>query len=368
MRVRDLPAVKRLVIKVGSTSLTGDDGVLDERQVSALASQIAAARQSGVSCVLVSSGAIAAGITPLGLKRRPGDMATLQAAASVGQGLLVHAYQRAFSRRNVVAAQVLLTQEDFVRRTAYVNARTTLQRLLDLGAVPIVNENDAVATEEIRFGDNDRLAALVANLVHADLLVLLSDVDGLYSDDPRRGRGDLLDRVDDVDALEGLRAGRSRSAIGSGGMASKIESVRIATSSGVGVVIANARRRRVVADVLAGKHAGTYFPARAGRAPSRKLWIAFARAPRGTLFVDRGAMDALVGGGKSLLPAGITRCEGEFESGDAVEIAGPDGIVFGKGLVNYAAAEIPEIIGRRTREGGREVIHRDSLMILRGAR
>jgi glutamate 5-kinase len=264
----------------------------------------------------------------------------------------------------MTSAQVLLTQDDFVRRKAYVNARNTLQRLLDLGTVPIVNENDAVATEEIRFGDNDRLAALVANLVHADLLLLLSDVDGLYSDDPRRRGGRLLERVDDVAALDGLRAGRSRSGLGSGGMASKIESARMATASGVGVVIANARRPNVMRGLLAAEAVGTYFPPRAQRVSSRKLWIAFALSPRGTLFVDRGAMDALVGGGKSLLPAGITRCEGDFESGDAVEIAGPDGAVFGKGLVNYASAEIPSILGRRIREGGREVVHRDSLVIL----
>jgi glutamate 5-kinase len=288
----------------------------------------------------------------------------LQAAASIGQGLLVHAYQRAFSRRRLTVGQVLLTQDDFVRRKAYVNARTTLQRLLDLGVVPIVNENDAVATEEIRFGDNDRLAALVANLVHAELLALLSDVDGLYSEDPKRGRGVLLDRVEDVASVGGVRARGSRSGLGSGGMASKIESVRIATSSGVGVVIANARRPKVVTDLVAGESVGTYFPARGGRAPSRKLWIAFARTARGTLFVDRGAVDALVRGGKSLLPAGITRFEGDFEMGDAVDIAGPDGAVFGKGLVNYKASEIPAILGRSIREGGREVVHRDSLVIL----
>lgn len=362
---RQLPRVQRLVIKVGSTSLTASGGALDEAQVGALASQIGEVRRGGVACVLVSSGAIAAGLAPLGLKRRPSDIPTLQAAASVGQGLLVHAYQRAFSRRRLTAGQVLLTQDDFIRRKAYVNARTTLQRLLELGTVPIVNENDAVAVEEIRFGDNDRLAALVANLVHADLLILLSDVDGLYSDDPKRRRGVLLESVEDLSALDGLRAGRSRSGVGSGGMVSKIESVRIATASGVGVVIANGRRPGAVPGILAGEPVGTYFPPRTGRASSRKLWIAYARVPRGTLFVDPGAKEALVSGGKSLLPAGVTKCQGDFEMGDAVEVAGPDGAAFARGLVNYAASEIPGILGRRIREGGREVIHRDSLVILR---
>jgi glutamate 5-kinase len=361
---RALPAIKRLVVKVGSTSLTDEGGALDATQLASLAGQIAGLKKDGVACVLVSSGAIAAGLTPLALKRRPGDIPTLQAAASVGQGLLVHEYQRAFGRRGVHVGQVLLTQDDFVRRKAYVNARTTLDRLIDLGVVPIVNENDAVATEEIRFGDNDRIAALVANLVHAQLLVMLSDIDGLYSEDPRQHRAVLLDHVDDVSSLDGLRAGRSRSGMGSGGMASKVEAVRIATASGVGVVIANARRARVLGEIVRGDAVGTYFPRRAGRAPSRKLWIAFARTPRGTIFVDSGAKEALISGGKSLLPAGVTGSAGDFEMGDAVDVAGPDGAVFGKGLVNYAAKEIPDIQGRRTREGGREVIHRDSLVIL----
>ncbi len=356
--------VRRLVVKVGSTGLTAADGSLDQRQISALVTQIAAARAGGRATVLVSSGAIAAGLGPLGLRRRPSDVPSLQAAASVGQGFLVHAYRIAFARRKLVAGQVLLTQDDFVHRKSYLNARTTLERLFELGAVPIVNENDAVATEEIRFGDNDRLAALVANLVHADLLVILSDIDGLYSADPKRHRATLLEHVDDVDAVAGLRAGRSRSGVGSGGMASKIEAVRIATASGVGVVIANARRPRILEGILRGDPVGTYFPPRGRKASSRKLWIAFARSARGTLFVDSGARDALVSGKKSLLPAGVTRYEGHFEIGDAVDIAGPDGAVFGKGLVNYDASEIDEIRGRRVGDGVREVVHRDSLVIL----
>lgn len=361
---RALPKVERMVVKVGSSSLTAPDGSLDVAQVAALSAQIAAARKVVRGVVLVSSGAIAAGLTPLGLARRPSDIPTLQAAASVGQGVLIHAYQRAFARRRVPVGQVLLTQDDFIRRKAYVNARTTLQRLLELGTVPIVNENDAVATEEIRFGDNDRLAALVANLVHAELLVILSDIDGLYSDDPKRRRARLLDLVEDLDAVGGLRTGKSRSGIGSGGMTSKVESVRIATASGVGVVIANARRPGILGEILSGDPVGTYFTPKTRKGSSRKLWIAFARSPRGTIVVDPGAKDALITGGKSLLPAGVTSFEGDFEMGDAVDIAGPDGSVFGKGLVSYAAKEMPEIIGRRIPRGGREVVHRDSLVIL----
>lgn len=360
---RALPPVRRLVVKVGSSSLTAAPGALDERQVDKLASEVCAAHRQGVACVVVSSGAIAAGLAPLGLPRRPQDIPTLQAAASVGQGLLVRAWQRAFARRKVKVGQVLLTQDDFVRRKGYVNAHAALSRLLALGVVPIVNENDTVAVDEIRFGDNDRLAALVSNLVHADLLVMLSDVDGVYSRDPRRGRAVLLRQVDDPASLPGLR-GKAGTEVGSGGMASKVEAVRIATASGVGVVIANARRAGVLAGVLRGAPVGTYFPARRGRGPSRKLWIAFAQSPRGTILVDAGAREALVRGGKSLLPAGVTGHRGSFALGDAVEVAGPDGVAFAKGLVNYGSDEIAAVQGRSIREGGRVVIHRDSLVIL----
>jgi glutamate 5-kinase len=360
---RDLPAIRRLVVKIGSSSLTGEDGGLDEGQVARLASEVGRAHRKGIAAVLVSSGAIAAGLSPLGLKRRPTDIPTLQAAASVGQGTLMHAYQRAFARRRVKVGQVLLTQDDFIRRKGYVNANAALSRLLALGVVPIVNENDTVAVDEIRFGDNDRLAALVANLVHADLLVMLSDVDGVYAEDPARGRSSVLDRIDDPSAIGVVRT-KAGSHVGSGGMASKLEAAKIATASGVAVVIANARLDGVLGAILAGRAVGTYVPARRGRSPSRKLWIAFAQTPRGVVVVDAGARRALVEGGKSLLPAGVVSHRGSFALGDAVEVAGPDGVVFAKGLINYAADEIDSVRGRSIREGGREIIHRDSLVIL----
>ena len=360
---RELPAVRRLVVKVGSSSLTGADGHLDETQVARLATAVAAVHRKGIATVLVSSGAIAAGFTPLGLKRRPTDIPTLQAAASVGQGVLMHSYQRAFARRKVKVGQVLLTQDDFVRRKGYVNANAALSRLLALGVVPIVNENDTVAVDEIRFGDNDRLAALVSNLVHADLLVMLSDVDGVYAQDPSRGRSEVLERIDDPSSLGAIRA-RAGSHVGSGGMASKLEAAKIGSASGVGVVIANARNDGVLKAILGGEPVGTYVPPRRGRGPSRKLWIAFAQAPRGTLVVDEGARRALVEGGKSLLPAGVVSHRGTFALGDAVEVATPDGAVFAKGLVNYASDEIDGVRGRSIRDGGREIIHRDSLVIL----
>jgi len=356
---RDLSGVRRLVVKVGSSSLTAPAGGLDEAQVNSLAAEVSRIHRKGVSCVLVSSGAIAAGLVPLGLKRRPTDIPTLQAAASVGQGALMHAYQRAFARRRVKVGQVLLTQDDFVRRKGYVNANAALSRLLALGVVPIVNENDTVAVDEIRFGDNDRLAALVANLVHAELLVILSDIDGVYGGESAR----VLERIDDLSSVGPLKK-RTGSHVGSGGIASKIEAARIATSSGVGVVIGNARTEGVLSAVLAGEPVGTYVPARRGRGPSRKLWIAFAQSPRGVIVVDAGAKRALIEGGKSLLPAGVVEHRGSFALGDAVEVAGPDGVVFAKGLINYAAEEIDGVRGRSIRSGGREIIHRDSLVIL----
>jgi glutamate 5-kinase len=361
---RALPNVRRVVVKVGSTSLTGESGRLDDAQVRALAGQIGALRRKRVQCVLVSSGAIAAGLDPLSLKRKPGDIPSLQAAASVGQGILMHAYQRAFAQRRVPVGQVLLTQDDFVRRKAYLNAHAALARLLELGVVPIVNENDTVAVDEIRFGDNDRLAALVSIMVHADLLIILSDIDGVYSADPKRHRAELLTHVDDLRALDGLRAGRSGSPLGSGGMASKVEAVRVASASGTGVIIANARADSILRRVVQGEEVGTFFPAHRVRGRSRKLWIEFVQNARGTILVDDGAQKALVSGGKSLLPAGVVGHRGAFAIGDAVEVAGPDGSVFAKGITNYGADEIPSIKGSSIKEGGREVIHRDSMVIL----
>ena len=357
-----LAHVRRLVVKVGTTSLTDAAGRIDDAQVRALAGALADVRRDGIAPVLVSSGAIAAGLDPLALKRRPTDIPTLQAAASVGQGILMHEYQRAFARRRAPVGQVLLTQDDFVRRKGYLNAHNALERLLALGVVPIVNENDAVAVDEIRFGDNDRLAALVAIMVRADLLVLLSDVDGVYTDDPKRKGARLLSEVGDVSEL---KLGKKGSPLSSGGMASKIESVRIAAAAGCAVVIANGRAPAVLGRILGGDDVGTYFAPHRARGRHRKLWIEFVQNPRGSIRVDQGARDALVERGKSLLPIGVTGFDGDFLSGDTVEVAGPDGAVFARGLINYAADEMSAIMGSSIRDGGREVIHRDQLVILR---
>ncbi len=354
--VRD---ARRVVVKVGSSSLTTASGGLDPGRLSALVDVLAA---RGGQLVLVSSGAIAAGLAPLGLARRPRDLATQQAAASVGQSLLVQHYAAAFGRHGRVVGQVLLTADDVVRRSHYRNARTTLDRLLALEVLPVVNENDAVATEEIRFGDNDRLAALVAHLVRADALVLLSDVDGLYDGDPRRPEARLVAEVHGEADLLGVTAGGTGTAgIGSGGMASKVDAARIATAAGVPVLLGAASQ---AGEVLAGR-TGTCFHVTGSRRSARLLWLGYASAPSGRLLLDAGAVRAVVERGTSLLPAGVTGLEGAFSAGDPVELCGPDGHAVARGLVAYDAGELPALLGRSTRELGlREVVHRDDLVLL----
>jgi glutamate 5-kinase len=354
---------RRIVVKVGSSSLTTPAGGLDPARVDALVDAIAAA---DAETVLVSSGAIAAGLAPLGLPRRPRDLATQQAAASVGQGLLMRAYTESFGRYGRVVGQVLLTVDDVTRRAHYRNAYRTLQKLLALGALPIVNENDTVATEEIRFGDNDRLAALVAALVRADLLVLLSDVDGLYTGDPSRPGSQRLAEVRDFDEdLAGISIGKTRSGVGTGGMVTKIEAARIAAYSGVPVVLTSAPQ---AAAALSGAEVGTLFHQIRARPAARLFWLAHATAPRGRLTLDAGAVRAVVDRRASLLPAGIVSVDGRFAAGDPVDLVDPAGHPVARGLVNYDAVELPGLLGRQTADlgpgYGREVVHRDDLVLL----
>ena len=353
-----IAGAKRLVVKVGSSSLTTAAGGLDGARLDALVDALAA---RGGELVLVSSGAIAAGLAPLGLARRPRDLATQQAAASVGQSLLVQRYAAAFGRHGRTVGQVLLTADDVVRRAHYKNAQTTLERLLSLGIVPVVNENDVVATEEIRFGDNDRLAALVAHVVRADALVLLSDVAGLYDGDPRRPGARLLETVTGPADLEGLHLTARGSGLGSGGMASKVDAAGVATSAGVPVLLASAAD---AAAALRGE-VGTVFEPTGSRSSGRLLWLAHASTPRGRLVLDDGAVAAVCGRRLSLLPAGVTAVEGTFAAGDPVELVGLDGVPVARGLVAYDADELPALLGRSTRELGlREVVHRDDLVVL----
>jgi glutamate 5-kinase len=319
--------------------------------------------------VLVSSGAIAAGLSPLGLARRPRDLARQQASASVGQGLLVHRYTEEFARHEQVTGQVLLTVDDVTRRSHYRNAQRTFTSLLGMGVVPIVNENDTVATSEIRFGDNDRLAALVAHLVHAELLVLLSDVDGLYDGPPARAGTRRLDDVHGDEDLAAVTVGASGSQVGTGGMHTKLDAARIATGAGIPVVLTDATH---AAAALAGEPVGTLFHPTGRRRPTRLLWLAHATEPKGKVVLDAGAVRAVVERRASLLPAGITGVRGDFVAGDPVDLVGPEGALVGRGLVNYDAAELPDLVGRTTRELARElgaayereVVHRDDLVLM----
>ncbi|MGP4000416.1 glutamate 5-kinase [Streptomyces sp. 8N706] len=370
--VRDgVAGARRIVVKVGSSSLTTAAGGLDADRVDALVDVLAKARSGGEKeIVLVSSGAIAAGLAPLGLQRRPRDLARQQAAASVGQGLLVARYTASFARYGVRVGQVLLTTDDTSRRAHYRNAYRTLDQLLAMGALPVVNENDTVATDEIRFGDNDRLAALVAHLVRADLLVLLSDVDGLYDGDPSTPGTSRITEVAGPGDIEGAAIGSSgKAGVGTGGMVTKVEAARIAAAAGIPVVLTSAWQ---AADALAGRPTGTYFHRTGRRSADRLLWLAHASTPRGSLTLDDGAVRAVVEGSASLLPAGIAAVDGEFSAGDPVELRDTGGRAVARGLVSFDAKEIPRLLGRSTRDLARElgpayereVVHRDDLVVL----
>ena len=367
---RAVGEAQRLVVKVGSSSLTSDGGGrLDHDALQRLVDVLAGRRRAGRHVVLVSSGAIAAGLGPLGLDRRPSDLATQQAAASVGQGALVAAYQAAFSRHGLTVGQVLLTADDTTRRSHYTNARRTLERLLELGIVPIVNENDTVATQEIRFGDNDRLAALVTDLVGADGLVLLTDVDALHDGPPSRPGTRRVPFVGTTDDLASVTIGGTGSSLGSGGMVTKVEAAGIAGAAGAPTLLT---RLADVEEALRGADLGTVFAPAAATRASRKRWLAHATTARGRLHLDAGAVTAVTERRTSLLPAGIVEVTGSFAAGDAVDVCAPDGRVIARGLVNYAAGELPRLLGRSTRdlarelgpEYEREVIHRDDLVVL----
>ncbi len=349
-----------VVVKIGTSSVTDGAGGVDASVLGAVAADVVDLRAAGWSVVVVTSGAITAGWAEVGGGRpRPRDAVTLQAVSAVGQPLLMQAWRRAFAAVGVPVGQVLLAPLDFSHRGQYLHARDTLSALAGLGVVAVVNENDAVADEEIRFGDNDRLAALVANLVAATHLVLLTDTPGLLTGDPRVDKGaTLIEEVRAFDADLEARAGSSRSGVGSGGMASKVAAAKMAAWSGVTTVIAPARVERALAHALSGEPgAGTVVHPRAARLSARKSWIAFAVPSRGRVVVNDGARRALEEEGRSLLPVGVTAVEGDFVEGDAVEVVAPDGAVVAKGLARVGAAEVAaaEVV----------VVHRDDLVLLR---
>ncbi|MFN8019051.1 MAG: glutamate 5-kinase [Acidimicrobiales bacterium] len=361
-----------VVAKIGTSSITDDHGDIDEAAVAKFCTEVAGLRQAGHRVIAVTSGAIAAGLPAIGLggDLRPSDAVTLQAVSAIGQSRLMRVYDACFAEHGLVAGQVLLAPLDFGHRQQYLHARGTLERLLELGVVPIVNENDAIADDEIRFGDNDRLSALVAQLVGADLLVLLTDAPGLLTADPRLDdQASLIEEVLEVTSDLEEVAGGAGSARGSGGMSSKVAAAKMASWSGVRAVIAAAHREGVLADAVAATPGvGTVVQPRGQRIGARKLWIAFALASGGRITVDEGARRALLERGVSLLPAGVTAVEGAFGADEGVEIAGPDGVVFAKGLTQVSAADLAVVAGRRTGdlpEGMvHEVVHRDDLVIV----
>jgi glutamate 5-kinase len=359
----------RIVGKIGTSSLTDDVGRIDEAMITEICTQVAELRRLGHEVVLVSSGAVAAGVAAVGLSSRPSDMATLQAVSAAGQSRLMAVYDRELARHGLVGAQVLLDPFDFVDRRQYLHARQTFGRLLELGCVPIVNENDAIASSELRFGDNDRLAALVAHNIGADMCILLTDLDGLHTSDPRTDpAARLVTLVSADDPLLAISASANGSGRGSGGMASKLAAARIASWSGIRTVIARAGRPGVLVEAVTGSEVGTTFLAHDRRLSARKLWIAFASEVAGAVHVDAGAVGALVTRHTSLLPAGVTAVSGGFDERDTVDVVDPDGRVFARGMVSMSATLLESVRGRHTGdlpEGMlHEVIHRDDLVLL----
>lgn len=365
---------RRLVIKVG-TSLLVEGLSLSPQRLRSLAANLVAIRQEGKEVVLVSSGAVACGMSALGVTKKRSDIPFKQAMAAIGQSILMQHYCSVFSEFGVRVAQVLLAPEDVHNRSKYLNARNTFEALLKLGVLPIVNENDTVAVEEIKFGDNDRLSALVASIINADLLIILSDVAGLYSSDPRRSRdAELIPEVRVIDAEVERMAGDRGSALATGGMRSKILAAKIATLSGIGVVVASGKDFGVIPRLLAGENLGTFFYPVERSLKGKKRWIAFGMIPQGTIRVDNGAKRALFEG-KSLLPAGIVDFSGHFDAGDCVEIRDAEGTLIGRGIVNYSSEELKKIRGLRStvieeilghRDFSEEVIHADDVVLFGG--
>jgi glutamate 5-kinase len=361
-----------VVVKVGTNVLTRADGTLEPTRVQALADQLQRVRAAGRKVALVSSGAIGAGVGRLALGRRPSDLRQLQACAAVGQAFLMRAYEDCLRHHEIPTAQLLLTAGDFDSRSRYLNARNTIVTLFEWGCLPIINENDTVSVAEIRFGDNDHLAALVTNLLQAPLLVLLTNVDGLYTADP--GEDPSAKLVETVPLIDGEvmdKAGAGRSALGSGGMRSKLRAARLATAAGESVIVANGAREGVLDELFAAEPVGTLFLPHRGTMPAWKRWLGFAARPKGRLVVDAGARRAVETNNRSLLPIGVVQVVGTFGKGDVVALCDPDGVEFARGLTNYPAAAVDRLRGLRSgqiRESMKEypyeeVIHKDNLVV-----
>ncbi len=365
---------RRIVIKVGSSVLAGPPGAgLDEASVRSLANQLSAIRSKGHQVVLVSSGAVSVGVQALGLSRIPHNMPLKQAAAAVGQSRLIQAYQRCFEKDRITVGQILLTHDDVHHRGRFLNARNTIFAMLHQGVLPIVNENDTVSVEEIRFGDNDTLSSLIATMIEADLLIILTDVDGLYTANPNKSKSaKLIPEVDRIDERIEDMAQKGKSEFGAGGMITKLRAVKSVTEAGIPAVVTGGTLDGILTSVLAGESVGTLFRPENHPMSGRKSWIAFARRAQGKIIVDEGARLALTEKGKSLLPSGVIAVEGIFSFGDSSTCCTPMGDEFARGLVNYGSKDLEQIKGQKTSaiqsilgfKGYDEVIHRDNLVLL----
>ena len=373
MRTDILNKAKRIVIKIGSRVLTCEDNGLDLALIAGLASEVAALRAQGHEVIIVSSGAVAAGRRELGIEGRPRSIPQKQAAAAIGQSRLMRTYEEAFAAFNHKVAQILLTRDDLANRLRFLNARATLDTLLSFGVIPVINENDTVVVEEIKFGDNDNLSALVTNLAEAHLLVILTDIDGFYDSDPRSNPdAKLIHLVRSITRETERAAGGSASTVGTGGMVTKLAAARKAGQSGVPTLMLNGKVPGILTEAFAGSEVGTLFMPARESLNRRKHWIAHTLKPSGRVIVDDGARAVLARQGKSLLPSGVVRVEGEFDRGACVRVCGADGTEIARGLVDYSHGEIERILGHRSGEiesilgykYGDEIIHRDNLVIL----
>lgn len=372
-RERHLNSVKRVIVKIGTSTLTHSTGLLDLNRIESIVRQLTNVHNQGIEIVLVSSGAIGAGMGKLGLKTRPKTIPEKQAAAAVGQGVLLHMYEKLFSEYGKTVAQILLTKEDTLNRKRFLNARNTFFTLLGQGVIPIVNENDAVVVDEIKFGDNDTLSAMVASLVEADLLILLSDIDGLYDSNPKENKdAKLISYVDDITDDIKKAAGGAGTSFGTGGMVTKIKSAEIAVTAGVSMIIVNGSSPNIINEVVDCKEVGTFFEANQNPMQSRKRWITYNAHIKGQITIDDGAKKALTEHRKSLLPAGILSITGRFEKGDIISIIDGSGTEIARGITNYNSSEIENIKGLKTAlieekigyKSYDEVVHADNLVVL----
>ncbi|WP_303840209.1 glutamate 5-kinase [Selenomonas ruminantium] len=368
-----LQEAKRIVVKVGTSTLTHETGKLNLHRIDLLLREIADLKNQGKEMILVSSGAIAAGLGKLGLAQKPDSIPEKQAVAAIGQGVLMHIYEKLFAEYGQVMGQVLLTKENSVQHHQYLHSRNSLLAQLSMGAIPVINENDAVAVDEIKIGDNDNLSAMVATLVDADALIILSDIEGLYTANPAtHPEAELIAEIPEITPEVEAIAGGAGSKLGTGGMMTKIQAAQIAMSAGVTMVIASGSRENVLRDILSGENIGTVFPARESHLRVRKSWLAFGKRLAGEIVVDAGCSRAMREQGASILPAGVVACDGDFAAGSTVRVLTEAQQEIARGIVNFGAEDLQKILGRQTEDIGKllsgdmptEVIHRDNMVLM----